>query len=325
MTVRLLRVSCRVLTCHSGAALALMKMKSLLQSNKADIALVIGNGINLYKSENKANSWDGLLAKLAEKYHIDQVKTEPGKTELAGIALTEFYDILDLKLNSSTKDHSLQQEFCDLLSSLQCYNHHQHIVKWAQKADRPILTTNFDQVLSDAGKCRLHRTIKTGFTDFYPWETYYGTKQIDNPAKGFGIWHVNGMQHYHRSIRLGLSHYMGSVERARGWLHKGNERRLFSGKNISDWAGAASWLHIIFNSELLIFGLKLEVNEVFLRWILIERARYFKMFPDRHKAAWYVYAGEKNSDGKQFFLKSVGVRPWHVDSYDDIYGAAIWK
>jgi len=94
------------------------------------------------------------------------------------------------------------------------------LVEWAQESDTPILTTNFEQVLSHAGKCTLHRTKKGGFTDFYPWETYYGTKQIDNPTEGIGIWHVNGMQHYSRSVRLGLSHYMGSVERARGWLHK---------------------------------------------------------------------------------------------------------
>ena len=80
---------------------------------------------------------------------------------------------------------------------------------------------------------------------------------------------------------------MGSVGRARAWLHRGGDRRLFSGKSPDNWLGKNTWVHIIFNSPLLIFGLALEENEVFLRWLLIERARYFKKFPDRRKKAWY--------------------------------------
>ena len=295
-------------------------MKSILKKHKADIALVIGNGVNLYGPAHKTNSWHDLLVKLAEKHLPSALKSVP-----AGVALTEFYDVLELKTNNTAPKLSLQQEFCNLLASWKYYDHHKRIVGWAMNSDRPILTTNFEQVLSDAGRCTLQRTKKGGFTDFYPWESYYGTKAIENPAEGFGIWHVNGMQNYHRSIRLGLTHYMGSVERARGWFYKGNERQLFSGKNMRDWEGEASWLHIIFNSPLLIFGLRLEEDEVFFRWLLIERARYFKKFPERKKDAWYVYAGKQNNDGKQFFLEGVGITPLHVASYDDIYGSETWS
>ncbi len=297
-----------------------MDMKSLLWKRRSDIALVIGNGINLYGLAHQTNPWHDLLVKLAEKHLPAKLRSVP-----TGVALTEFYDVLELKSTLSTTGPTLQQEFCELMASWRHYEHHQRIVEWAQKLDRPILTTNFEQILSDAGKCTLHRTKKDGFTDYYPWESYYGVREIDNPTEGFGIWHVNGMQHYRRSVRLGLSHYMGSVERARGWLHKGNERQLYSGKNMREWDGAASWLHIVFNSPLLIFGLGLEENEVFFRWLLIERARYFKKFPDRRKDAWYVYAGKLNNDGKQFFLDGVGVVPLHVASYDDIYSADTWK
>jgi hypothetical protein len=297
-----------------------MEMKSLLRKHRSDIALVIGNGINLYGPAHHTNSWHDLLVKLAGKHLPAKLRSVP-----AGVALTEFYDVLELKSTVGTGGPTLQQEFCDLMASWRYYEHHKRIVEWAQDSDRPILTTNFEQILSDAGKCTLHRTKKDGFTDYYPWESYYGTNDLDNPNERFGIWHVNGMQHYRRSVRLGLSHYMGSVERARGWLHKGNERRLFAGKNVREWDGAASWLHIVFNSPLLIFGLSLEENEVFFRWLLIERARYFKKFPDRKKDAWYVYSGKLNNDGKQFFLEGVGVVPLHLASYDDIYGAATWK
>lgn len=294
-------------------------MKSILKKHKSEIALVIGNGINRYGSANKTNSWHDLLAKLAEKHLPSKFKGVPN-----GIALTEFYDVLELKTTREESNASLQREFCDLMASWKPYPHHEYIVQWAKRSDRPILTTNFEQVLSDAAQCTLQRTKKGEFTDFYPWESYYSTRIIENPADEFAIWHINGMQRYPRSIRLGLSHYMGSVERARGWLHKGNERKLYSGKNVQDWKGSKSWLHIIFNSALLIFGLSLEENEVFLRWLLIERARYFKKFPERKKEAWYVYAGTSNNYGKQFFLEGVGITPLHLDSYDEIYGSEIW-
>lgn len=296
-----------------------MEMRSLLRNYKTSIALVIGNGINLYGSTRQSNSWHALLLKLAKTHLPAKLRSVP-----AGVSLTEFYDVLELKSTLRTTGPKLQREFCELMTSWQYYAHHQRIVDWAQRSDRPILTTNFEQTLSDAGNCILRRTKKEGFTDYYPWENFYGTRDLDNPNDGFGIWHVNGMQYYHRSVRLGLSHYMGSVERARGWLHKGNERRLFSGKNEREWDGAASWLHIVFNSPLLIFGMSLEENEVFFRWLLIERARYFKKFPDRRRDAWYVYAGTPNSDGKQFFLEGVGVVPQHVSAYDEIYGASTW-
>lgn len=296
-----------------------MKMKPLLEKHKAEVALVVGNGVNLYGSPMSSNSWQNLLITLAAKHLPSDLPAVPG-----GIALTEFYDLLELKSQISKSERTLQQEFCDLMDSWRPLKHHEWIVNWAVHNRRPILTTNFEHTLAEAGSCSLQRTTSSGFTDYYPWETYFGNETLDDPAEGFGIWHINGMQHYHRSIRLGLSHYMGSVERARGWLHKGNERRLFSGKNERFWAGAASWLHVVFNCPLLIFGLTLDENEVFFRWLLIERARYFKKFPSREKPAWYIYTGRPNKLGKTFFLKGVGVMPLQVEDYSDIYGVECW-
>ena len=281
---------------------------------------MIGNGINLYGHASRTNSWHDLLVELAKQYLPTALRSVP-----EGVALTEFYDVLELKSKNSGSSRTLQQEFCDLMTSWKNYDHHDRIVAWAQNADAPILTSNFEQALSDAGKCTLRRTRKGGFTDYYPWESYYGSKDISDPSKEFAIWHINGMKNYHRSIRLGLTHYMGSVERARGWLHKGNEKRLFSGKNVEGWDGADSWLHIVFNTPLLIFGLGLEENEVFFRWLLIERARYFKQFPDRKQNAWYVHTGKINNQGKQFFLEGVGIHPISVAKHDQIYSASVWS
>lgn len=183
------------------------------------------------------------------------------------------------------------------------------------------LTTNFEETLAKTGNYNLHRIKDNGFTDFYPWTSYHGDKQLEFPTDGFGIWYINGMINYHRSIRLGLSHYMGSVARTRGLLHKGNEESLFFGKNINHWQGSKSWLHIVFNKSLFIFGIGLEENEIFLRWLLIERTKYFRKFPDRKQKGWYLTTKCTNDIdlGKKFFLEKVGIEALEVDCFDDIY------
>jgi len=299
--------------------MAALRLRTLLRRYRANLALVIGNGINRYAADDSTNSWNDLLASLARKFLGTKGRNIP-----AGIALTKFYDLLALQADSSVAGRPLQKEFCDLMREWKPHAHHRRIVSWAAEAACPLLTTNFDRVLAEAGGCRLLYTRRNRFTDYYPWETYYGLGQLDDPAAGFGIWHINGMETYHRSIRLGLTHYMGSVERARGWIHKGSGRRLFSRKGVRDWRGANTWLHIVFNTPLLILGLGLDEREVFLRWLLIERARYFRKFPDRRRDAWYVHTDETDDSGKLFFLRGVGVTPVRAVDYDEIYGAATW-
>jgi hypothetical protein len=242
-----------------------------------------------------------------------------------GVALTEFYDVLELKKQKSSSGKPLQQQFCDLMSTWKPYDHHRRIVNWAKERDAPILTTNFERILADAGKCTLKRTKKGGFTAYYPWESFYGAGSIDDPSRQFGIWHVNGMERYRQSIRLGLSHYMGSVHRARSWMHRGNEGRLFSGRSANSWKGAGTWLQAVFNTPLLIFGLALDESEVFLRWLLIERARYFRKFPKMRVPAWYVSAGPIDNKGKRFFLEGTGITTVIVKDYEEIYGARVWE
>lgn len=245
----------------------------VLDRQPANIALVIGNGINMFGAAN-VNSWDQLLLKIAQSCAVDLPKVPPGT------ALTEFYDVLELKRRprGATEDDqsttlSLQAEFCRLMNDWTPMAHHRAITAWAVRHEVPVLTTNFEEVLSEAAECRFYRPSGSRFTDYYPWECRFAHTFHDDPCAGFGIWHIHGMRRYRRSIRLGLSHYMGSVQRARTWLHRG-DGNLFGAKNRPNWEGARSWVHLIFNKPLLIFGLGLGENEVFMRWLLIERALF---------------------------------------------------
>ncbi len=292
-----------------------MDIKSLLARNKGNIALVIGNGINRYNAEWANNSWDYLLQEISKKHSLHNGEIPKG------IALTEFFDLLELKLDKSYQNNNLKKDFCDLMSEWKPQIHHKKITEWATHNNSPILTTNFDNSLANAANCELKKPNKQ-FTDYYPWNSYYGLTNLDNPCTEFGIWHINGMQRYKRSIRLGLRDYMLSVRRVQSWISNINPENL---SDSNSWPGGNTWLHIVFNMPLLFFGLGLEENEVFFRWLLIERARCFRNFPNRRSSAWYVYKDDDSRSGKLYFLKAVGVEPVKVECFDDIYGSATWQ
>jgi hypothetical protein len=75
----------------------------------------------------------------------------------------------------------------------------------------------------------------------------------------------------------------------------------------------------------LIFGLGLAENEVFLRWLLIERAKYYTDFPKRFQPAWYFHTSHEQDHGKLYFLQAVGVQAFEVADYEELYGAATWQ
>ena len=96
-------------------------------------------------------------------------------------------------------------------------------------------------------------------------------KPINKPQDSFAIWHINGMSKYVHSVWLSLSHYMGSVYQARKMLYLNKPALFARNKNGDLWTGQNTWLEAFFKNDLLIFGIGLYKEEVFLRWLLIER------------------------------------------------------
>ncbi len=295
-----------------------MSLKQILLAKRESMAFVFGNGINRFRTKGDTNSWWSLLNKIAQN-HLRFSQTEVPR----GLSLTEFYDLIELG-RAAKSASGLQKEFGSLISDWMPQEQHEWVTGWASAWNQPILTTNFDFNFNNALDAQLYHVGKGGFTDFYPWESYFGFRTIDDPTAEFGIWHINGRCLYSRSLRLGLTHYMGAVQRARSWIHKGDDDRLFSGKDVGEWRGSRSWLHIMFNCDLLFAGLGLNQNEVFLRWLLIERAKYFRAFPERARSAWYVETKASHDPGKSFFLNGVGVETILVDTHNDIWGEKIW-
>ncbi|MFY0631922.1 MAG: SIR2 family protein [Flavobacteriaceae bacterium] len=298
------------------------EVKDIFSREENDMAFLIGNGINLYY-EKENISWNNLLLDLWGQHSSNAQSSIPD-----GISFTEFFDALDIQNTHQDNFSSvLQRDVQQRMIQWSSQSSKNLILEKIKAIDAPILTTNFDDLIPKAMGLEFKRMENTSFTDYYPWSCYYSDKDLADPTKGFGVWYPNGMLKYHRSIKLGLSQYMGNVERARKIIHKQHEDIKFADENQKSWLGYKTWLHILFNKSIFIVGLSLDQTEVFIRWLLIERAKYFRSFPDRRQKGWFVMKRGENpetSEGKKFFLKSVGFEIIELDDYPEIY-EGIWR
>ena len=280
-------------------------------------ALLIGNGINRYGNDN-GSSWEGLLGDLAE---VQGLKLSPNDRQ--SMSNTEFFDILDLARPEESKD-DLQREFCARMNSWKPLEHHSTIVEWARKRSSPIITVNFDENLSNSVGAKFFRE-RQGFTDYYPWGSYFSDSQINDARSNFAIWHAHGMARYFRSVRLGLIHYMGSVQRARSWVYHRKGLRPYAKESSGNWDGKDTWLEVFFFCPLVILGFGFGKDETFFRWLFLERARIHKIRPDWRRPAWFVDTGTLESDSRQAFLRGLNIGYVKAPNYGAIYSAKVWE
>lgn len=295
-----------------------MTLEQILREHAHDIALVIGNGIHRHGTAG-VDSWDQLLIDLARQNGLAVDHLPRGATA------TEFYDLIDLRASAGSGNLALA--FCETMKGWEAQDHRRRIMDWAVRNKVPVMTTNFDEVLSKAVGAKWMRPDVPGFTFWYPWDSRFAHVLHDDPCDGFGVWHINGIARYKLSVRLGLTHYIGLAQRAREWLHRGGNR-LFETKDKRNWPGRRTWLHLIFNKPLLFLGLGLREDEVFLRWLLIERERYFRKFPDRRQPGWFVFTHDPKDEteaGRLFFLKGIGITCVRTEAYSEIYDIPAWQ
>ena len=236
--------------------------------------------------------------------------------------VNELFSLLENSSKQQIFRNSLKREVAEMFPSKKIYKLAE-CISYIKGLNVPILTTNFDTYMSDSvGAKRFINNTEDQlykFTDFYPWNVYYSNNKLnENILDNFGIWHINGMTDYPRSIRLGLSDYMGCVERARVMIQGNNLNEYFTGKRKSNWKGYNTWLHILFNKNLFIFGLALEQNEVFLRWLLIQRAKYSRLY-NLNLNGWYI--GKGIPEGKRYFLEFLGFEVVELSNYNELYQA----
>jgi hypothetical protein len=265
-------------------------------------AILVGNGINLCSTN--MISWNDLLTQIAN------VRINP-----AGLTNTEIFDFIELRSQyGSNLKHVVSNRLDEVTPNYS--DVHSQFLNIAIRNNCPVLTTNFDKTLSRVGEFNQFRISNDRFTRYYPWETYFGQYQLNNPIDNFGVWHIHGVTDYVDSLRLGLTDYMGSVERARKFIHNG-EDSLYVGNVQNNWSGRNTWLHIWFNKPLIIVGLSMKSDEVFIRWLLIERKKYFNRFGDRRKDTIYLSTG---SDGDiDNFLYNLNIEHRIASDYSLLY------
>jgi hypothetical protein len=300
-------------------------LEEILNNQFRTYALIIGNGINRSATNNE--SWEDLLFKLWTQYSKNIIGIVNNEDFFHGISLIEFYDALEL----ATKNNKLQKHFCDLMDKWKYNEKHIDVTKWALQKNIPILTTNFEttfhQALTNIApnviEYKYEYEFGFKFTETFPWNLCYKiNSEFKLSNKSFAIWHINGISSYSKSIRLGLSHYMQAVYKARKLIHGDDNADLFNEKNINNWVGSNTWLNIIFNNDLIIFGLGLDQSEVFLRWLLMQRAAYYIKFPYRKKERFYIQKkSNKKNMGKEVFLNAIGFKIIEENDYSDIYNA----
>jgi hypothetical protein len=269
------------------------------------VAFLIGNGPNL--AARIMPSWKDLLTSAADR---------PITFAVDGLTNTEVYDLVELH---SEAGHDVKARVKTKLELLPHYDLslHRRLMDFAHQYEAPVLTTNFDAAFEQSIGADLFHVASKGFTRFYPWKSYYGFAQHRLPTDGFGIWKIHGDVRYKDSIRLGLTDYMGSAERARDLIHHGDDR-LFQGKRQPYWQGHQTWLHIWFNLPIVIVGLGYGIDEVFLRWLLIERRRYLNLY--REPMQVYYLSKDIPAPGVTNLIHNLGVELVLVDDYSALYG-----
>lgn len=333
-----------------------LEARHVLVRERSELALLIGNGINRAADSANGISWDQLMGNLiasAARHSPDPLATEerlqrllePGRGGRTAASLPEIFDIIEATRSVKPSNgrqvvrFNLQSEISSMLKDMKPGLPHEAVVRWAVRFKIPLLTTNCDHCLQAV----LGETVckRRGFdrrrlhSDVYPWDRYYSPKIISDPAREFAIWHVHGDRELERSIRAGLDQYMGMVERLRKkkqLIAKEVLRGPIEERIDSPAFYDAPWLRVFMGKKLWIQGLALMPAEVSIRWLLIQRFRYWRRYkPEcRFNTGWYVH-GPTDEVGvldreRRIFFESVGLQVLTIrearNSYLNLYNWA---
>lgn len=144
-------------------------IKHVLNCNKSNLAFIVGNGINRFAyAQNQDVSWNALLLDVWQ-----QISNRTLSNISEGISLTEFYDIMEFEAGSIDE---VRLKVVESLDKWQPVEYHKWLQNKVAEWNVPLLTTNFDRNLDDGLRFNKLENGNIGFTDFYPWNVYFGNK-----------------------------------------------------------------------------------------------------------------------------------------------------
>ncbi len=295
----------------------------------SDCALVIGNGV-IRAMKGVGKSWEDIIEKISASRGLD-FKLDDGSRHR--LNHTEIFSALEM---SSRSEKTARKEFAESIVEMEAKILRERdssprvVCEWASKRRAVLMTTNFDRALQQSIGAGEKQNWERWRSTEYPWSTFYSLVETDSPLSGISIWHIHGVLDYPSSMRLGLSDYMGAVSKARecfkesGFFWRRDDRRPAQSK---EWKPTHTWLDFFFTKDLIFVGLALESQEVFLRWLLIQREIYFRRNEKARRHTWYIAPKEERGKGfeaKYNFFKSIGVVVVEGPSYTRLYTREIW-
>lgn len=309
---------------------------------KKDAALIVGNGINRFT--NADYSWTSLLQELLESSKMDKksneyriLKTVLENRRFEDISITEIYDIIRV-LNWEGKEDSLQTTVANYYSRSEAYEtQHRTLVDFCKRNHLPLLTTNFDKKLEFATGSEGIQYYGSKKNPVYQFSSYYGHKELGGlNRRDFSIWHIHGSVDNANSIRSGIGQYIrlaGKVIECVDLMYeklRSNEDDQVLAVNCIDW------LKMFFCSKIAVLGFAFGKDEIFMRWLLLERAKFLqyaehnckeplkKKYKELNKGIFLTSKEDAPSNELISFLKCCGIEVVVLNSYEDLY-LNLWK
>jgi hypothetical protein len=276
-------------------------------------AILLGNGLNNYR--NSQTGWERLLIEISENTIPEDVFDD------RGISYPEIFDAICFNNGKESINYSsLKEKICKIIVDWPATEYHKTFVDFAGRNNIPVLTTNYDLILETSiknGKLIQPNKLpgEAKRTDYYPWHSYYSDHEVKNVLNEFAVWHIHGFQHYKRSLVIGAIDYTNVITRLKRYV----PTKIVSAND--EWIGSDSWIAIFFHCDLIIIGLSLDPQETSLRWLFMERERYFRRNEEKRKKTLYVCNRkyDKFKEGKKYFFESINIKLQWYDCPSDIY------
>ena len=240
--------------------------------------LLLGNGVNKYL-EAEVLSWKELIREVWQ-----EVLGETAPTFPAGLGYLEVMELLLYQMHEPRKrrdaksriKNGIRRVMLDWSRQMDLFQPERvAVVRALGRRYANIITTNYDRILpdflgrSDATFVHKKKTDAGDlgyFTHHYPWTGYFPYACDHGPGK---IWHIHGTIDLVDSICITVTDYYGAIERANTRLNA----RYKAGDASSRLYYEQSLFRPFLEGNLLIAGLTLNSNELFLRWLLFYKAR----------------------------------------------------
>jgi hypothetical protein len=195
------------------------------------------------------------------------------------------YDFIHNPDLINDKKTNINKEIARLMKKREPKLVHQYIVSRIKKLNAPILTTIFDETLSKTFNYKRFILDQKSFNAYYPWTVYHAESPLSDPLQGFGIWYINGMIHYPSSLNYSKQQYYKLTRKFLSLIDPLNQEDCFNQPNN---IVLNSWINILFNKSLFVFGMGNEIQDDFLSFVLFARASYYRCFPEKKHKSWYV-------------------------------------